>query len=110
MAQIKFEDNSNVILAALKDEVMQRALERIGMQGEGYAKDLCPVDTGRLRNSIGYSVDIAEQTVYIGANTEYAETVETGNSKQQAQPFIKPSVTDHIATYRSIVEDEMQNA
>lgn len=109
MAQIKFEDNSNVILSALKGEAMQRALERIGMQAEGYAKDLCPVDTGRLRNSISYSVDVAEQTAYVGANTEYAEVVETGSRKQQAQPYIKPSVTDHIQTYKSILEDEMRN-
>lgn len=47
---------------------------------EGEAKRLCPVDTGRLRNSITHTVD-KSKTAYIitiGTNVEYAAYVEFG--------------------------------
>ena len=61
--------------------ILLRALERIGLQAEGYAKDLCPVDTGQLRKSISNAVDEAESTVYIGTNLEYAPFVEFGTGQ-----------------------------
>lgn len=39
-----FNDYSDEVLEAF-DEACLRALERCGLQAEGYAKDLCPVDT-----------------------------------------------------------------
>lgn len=53
-----FNDYSDEVLEAF-DEACLRALERCGLQAEGYAKDLCPVDTGALRNSISHKVDVA---------------------------------------------------
>lgn len=41
IADVKITDNSDLFKNA-KDEAIQRALEAIGMQGEGYAKMLCP--------------------------------------------------------------------
>ena len=38
-------DNSPAVKRAMNEAIL-RALERCGMQGEGYAKDLAPVDTG----------------------------------------------------------------
>ena len=68
---IVFNDYSDEVLDAMQDAVL-RALTRIGMQAEGYAKDLAPVDTGWLRNSISHKVDEGENAVYIGTNVEYA--------------------------------------
>ena len=109
-----------------------RALERCGMQGEGYAKDLAPADTGNLRNSISHKVDSRESAVYIGTNSEYGAYVELGTGKyypggrqtpwvyqdargewhstsgQKAQPYLKPAVADHKQTYRNIIEDELK--
>lgn len=48
-----------------------RALEIMGGKAEGYAKMLCPVDTGRLRNSITHQ-QYDENTEIIGTNVEYA--------------------------------------
>ena len=39
---------------------------------EGYAKKLCPVDTGNLRNSITHVVDEQEPAAIIGTDNEYA--------------------------------------
>lgn len=131
--EIKFTDNSKEVLEAFGN-ALNRALERCGMQAEGYAKDLVPVDTGNLRNSISNKVDEAEKEVHIGTNNEYAAYVELGTGKyteggrqdpwvyqdtegrwhhthgQRAQPYLKPAVADHKRTYQNIIEDELKNA
>ena len=125
-------DNTQLYGKELQAAIL-RALEQIGQAAEGYAKDLCPVDTGNLRNSITHVVDEADEAVYIGSNTSYAPFVELGtgiynpegrqtpwwyqdeNGKwhwtrgAQAQPFLKPAATDHGQTYRNILEDELKN-
>ena len=110
-----------------------RALERCGMEAEGYAKDLAPVDTGRGRNSISHKVDESEPAVYVGTNLDYMIYQELGTgiyaeggrptpwvyqdaqgnwhwtAGNPAQPFLAPAVKDHQTTYRNIIEDELQN-
>ena len=110
-----------------------RALEKVGMTAEKYAKRLCPVDTGNLRNSITHRVDPEEPAAYIGSDTEYAAYVELGTGKyypggrptpwtyqdakgnwhwtagNKAQPYLKPAAADHAAQYRQIVEEELRN-
>lgn len=129
-----FIDNSPMVLGEFRVACM-RAPERCGMKTESYAKDLTPVDTGALRNSITHKVIPDENTVYIGTNNEYAAYVELGTGKyaeggggrqdpwvykddegnwhhthgQRAQPYLKPAVSDHKQTYRNIIEDELKN-
>ena len=62
--RIEITDNSGTALEDLKAACL-RALEKRGLTAEGYAKLLCPVDTGNLRNSITHQV---EPAVYIGTN------------------------------------------
>ena len=130
--EIHLTDNSKMVLEEFQTACI-RALERCGSQAEGYAKDLAPVDTGNLRNSISHKVDEEEPAVYIGSNTSYAPYVElatgiyaeggrptpwvyqdeNGNwhwtRGNPAQPFLAPAVKDHAKTYQNIIEDEMQN-
>ena len=80
---ITFNDYSDEVLEAF-DEAALRALERCGLQAEGYAKDLVPVDTGNLRNSISHKVDSGEPAAYIGTNSEYAAYVEFGTGRYSA--------------------------
>lgn len=108
LTDMKITDYSAEVLAEMGEAVL-RALERVGTEAEGYAKDLCPVDTGRLRNSITHQVDTGGDAVYIGTNVEYGPYVELGTYRQAAQPFLKPAVTGHLQTYRNIVEDELKN-
>lgn len=127
-----FIDNSQIVLGEFRSACL-RALERCGMQAEGYAKDLTPVDTGNLRINITHMVDPEEPAVYIGTDTEYAAYVELGTGKytqggrpdpwvyqddngnwhhthgQRAQPYLKPAVANHKQTYRNIIEDELKN-
>lgn len=99
-------DNSELVLSE-KDEAVIRALTTIGMLAEGYAKKACPVDTGRLRNSISWAV--LDDSVYIGTNVEYAPYVELGTSRMEARPYLRPAVTDHVDKYKAVVRNELKN-
>lgn len=129
---VVFNDYSADVLNEFHDAVL-RALERCGLVGEGYAKDLAPVDTGAGRNSISHKVDESEPAVYIGTNLDYMIYQELGTGKyteggrptpwvyqdgkgnwhwtrgNQAHPFLAPAVKDHQTTYRNIIEDELKN-
>lgn len=131
--EIHLTDNSKMVLEEFQTACI-RALERCGSQAEGYAKDLAPVDTGNLRNSISHEVDEEEPAVYVGSNTSYAPYVElatgiyaeggrptpwvyqdeNGNwhwtRGNPAQPFLKPAVADHAETYSNIIKSELENA
>lgn len=72
--EVVIKDNSAEFLKALPEQIEQ-ALTAIGLTAESYAKQECPVDTGRLRNSITHAVETGEQAVYIGSNVEYAAFV-----------------------------------
>jgi HK97 gp10 family phage protein len=55
------------------------------------AKERCPVDTGRLRNSIAVDLDEDRLSGGVGTDVEYAPFVEHGTSKMAAQPFLFPA-------------------
>lgn len=94
-------DNREAIANAI-DRALVAALEEVGLVAEGYAKRACPVDTGRLRNSITHIVDEGTRHVIIGTNVEYAAYVELGTRRQKPQPFLKPAANDHYSTYKGI--------
>ena len=71
---ITIQDHSAEVSAEIKAALL-RGLEKCGLVAEGYAKKLCPVDTGNLRNSITHVVDEGGDAVYIGTNSEYGAYV-----------------------------------
>ncbi|MGN0076225.1 MAG: HK97-gp10 family putative phage morphogenesis protein [Parafannyhessea sp.] len=95
-------DNTEAWLAAVAP-ALARGLEQVGMAAEGHAKAKCPVDTGRLRNSITH-VQLDTHHEAIGTNVEYARYVELGTSRARAQPYLTPAATGHSAEYRAIME------
>ena len=102
------EDNAQRIAEAI-DQALAKALEEAGLVAEGYAKKACPVDTGRLRNSITHQVRPSEKSVYIGTNVEYAPYVELSTSRTKGQPFLRPAANDHENTYRKIFEKYLRS-
>ena len=132
MSDVEITDNSDAVKEAFEAAIM-RGLEKCGLTADGYAKKLCPVDTGNLRNSITHQVDTGTQTVYIGSNLEYAPYVELGTGKyypggrptpwvyqdahgnwhythgNRAQPYLKPAVADHAAQYPASHEVALKN-
>ena len=88
-------------------EQVNNALKAIGQTAEGYAKDDCPVDTGRLRNSIANEVFEEENAVYIGTNVEYAPYVEyRDNASHQTGKahFLRDAAANHGDHYSAILE------
>ncbi len=132
---VTMTDNSEDVMNAFEESV-ERALTRIGLSAERYAKEGCPVDTGLLRNSITFALDgqsanissykaskrkPGEKKVRTGSYSgsvqkENGATVYVGSNVEYAQfielkkAFLKPAVTGHAETFKRIVEDEMKNA
>ena|SRR3990167_3180221 len=80
------------------DNTIQNPLVRIAAKVEAFAKRLCPVDTGRLRSSIGFQVLSPNKVIVAtGINptsrpVNYAAYVEFGTSVQAAQPYMRPAI------------------
>lgn len=58
------------------------------------AKELAPVDTGRLRSSIANEMgrDDRGLVARIGTDVHYASFVEFGTRRMRAQPFLRPAL------------------
>lgn len=112
------QDNTGATKDA-KDLAVTRGLEMIGLQAETYAKLLCAVDTGNLRNSITHEVSGDE--VYVGTNVEYGQYVEFGHTQEVGRyvpklgkrlvksyvppkPFLAPAVENHMDEYKKMIE------
>lgn len=135
---VKLIDNSDVVLSEMEQKI-EVGLEECGMMMETFAKGKCPVDTGRLRNSIthavggssvtgSYHADTArggsqgfgtyngtvgtrgDHSVSVGTNVEYAPYVEMGTSKMGARPFIEPSVSDHLNQFKHIILKHLKSS
>ena len=65
---VRVVDNSDQFKKAMAEAVL-RALETCGLVAEGYAKKLCPVDMGLLRNSITHALSGEAPAI-----TEYEST------------------------------------
>lgn len=114
-------------------EALRRGLKMVGMQAESHAKELCPVKTGNLINSISYAVGgegsapadpEGQITLYVGSNVEYAPYVELGHYQQPgryvpaigkrlvadyvpAKPFLRPAIENYTEEYNRILIGEL---
>lgn len=109
MADVKITDNTDKFKAAM-DEAVDRALEAIGIQAEGYAKlelENPPrrVDTSNLKNNITHVVQ--EDAVYIGTNVEYGIYVHEGTVKMKPNRFLKNAVEKNLKEYIALMVSEM---
>lgn len=97
---IDITDYTEEITAGIKAAI-KRALIRIGLEAEAYAKKAVHVVTGRLRNSITHYVK--GNSVFIGSNVEYARYEEEGTSKRPPHPYLRPAVTNHMDEWKQII-------
>lgn len=108
VSDVRIEDNSAEVLAAEK-EALAAILEAIGGQAEMYAKNECPVDTGRLRDSISHATD--DDTAYVGTNVEYAPSVEFIDRSHRVGKahFLRDAASTHGDEYRNIAEQILKS-
>lgn len=135
-AEFKITNGNSDEIIRTMHAALPPILETCGLVAEGYAKRLCPVDTGRLRNSIThatkanlgqasytdndgnrYTDGAAKETpdeyeVVIGTNVDYAQQQELGNATHKVgqSPYLRPALADHIAQYKEIIEEGLKNA
>ena len=131
ITNVNLTDNSAEILQASKEQIAL-ALEAIGGEMERHAKEKCPVDTGRLRNSITFATSKmqspantdkptktksdpqdAEPADYEMHGTPEENTVVVGTNVEYAPEqeyygkkahFLKNAATTHGEDYKKIVE------
>ena len=130
----------SVKVVSHKDDVMREcerkigaALEAIAQTASSYAKIACPVDTGRLRNSItgvamkqdgmtqtpsgGAPAEAGDSSVRgeppvnsvaIGTNVRYAERIELGSSIQAPSGFLRVTLAEHLGEYKKLFETALK--
>lgn len=83
------------LLASPQGDVSMFML-RTGIRVSNQAKANCPVDTGRLRASIGVSQSAGPDgaVTTVGSNLEYSLYVEKGTRYQRAQPYLRPALNE----------------
>jgi hypothetical protein len=83
------------LLAAIQDAnrrletATETVLDGTANNVQGDAKAICPVLTGRLRNSI--AIKKSKLRREIGTDVPYGPAVEMGTYKQRAQPYLFPA-------------------
>lgn len=78
-------DNRNRVLRELRN-VVERTLNEIGESAARHASDNAPVDTGRLRDSYMYNVDMNTWSVHVGSPLPWSAYVELGTGPNYEQP------------------------
>jgi HK97 gp10 family phage protein len=71
---------------------------------ETYAKDVVPVDTGALKNSIRAEPE-SDKVWIVAPHTEYAIYVEFGTRKMRAQPYMRPAAEKVRKHYPDLLVD-----
>jgi len=100
----------------IKKFIIFPLLNRIGFVVEDKAKQLCPVDTGRLRASIQHKILPEELAVVIGTNVPYAKHVEymypmnaphPGRETGQ-MPFLRPALFQLKDKINSMIKEQFK--
>jgi HK97 gp10 family phage protein len=104
---MSFISHKDEILKELEAKTAQ-ALEICGGMAESYAKEACPVDTGRLRNSITHA-QTGEREETIGSGVEYAPFVELGTTRMSARPFLGPAAEGHADQYSAVIKQVLSS-
>lgn len=97
--RFRFDEAGLRELFESKDGPIGKELVRRTVRIERAAKHLAPVDTGRLRASVGRALDRDAQGLVgvVGTDVDYAPFVELGTSRAHAQPFLRPALAAEIS-------------
>lgn len=106
----KFEISTNFDGArANMENGIKKALTMMGIKNQEIVSlvitDMKAVDTGRLRSSMNYQVDLPKKVTVVGTNVEYAPYVHEGTRRMAARPFLRESITGYTDDYKEIVSD-----
>ena len=94
---------------ALIDEVKKHARKQLKIAGElvvSHCKEECPVDTGKLRDSITSKL-VGDDSVQIGSNVEYAAYVELGTFRKGPRPFLRDGLNNSDSDINAVFNVKM---
>lgn len=113
--EIIFTDNLDEVLKGLSNAI-EKGLVDIGAKAQSYAREITPVRTGTLRDSIGVEVKPDEKAAYIGTMIDkfpekpYGKYVELGARGSSGVHMLQRAATEHTDEYKRLMEDSMKNA
>lgn len=88
--EIRIKSNRFAAISQQFHAQASQVVRKTALDIEAGAKQLVPVDTGLLKNSIQTTME-SELTGVVFTNTEYAVFVEYGTSRMSAQPYMTPA-------------------
>ena len=97
---LEVNDRTRAVLDALEAAYTSSLME-MGEVAERHAKEYVPVRTGFLRDSIHHRME-GDRRVAVFTDTDYAAHVEFGTVSQRAQPYLRPTLNNHVTEYRDI--------
>lgn len=130
---MKFENKSREAKEALKRQIIA-GLTKASLLVEGQAALLAPVDSGELRDSIGYKVDERRLIAYVGTNVDHGLYQEFGTGAyaekgdgrkggwaykdaegkwvftkgNRPKPFLRPAFRRNKKAVKAILEDALR--
>jgi HK97 gp10 family phage protein len=87
---------------------IDKALFKAGLVVERSAKQIVPVDTGRLRASI--ATRLVPGNAEVGTRVEYAKFVEFGTNRQRPQPYLQPALINNQDQIKLILHTGLVDA
>ena len=87
------------------DDIVERELTDSANNIEKQAKNITPVDTGRLRASI--KADVRGLEANIGTDVEYARFVHDGTYKMEARPFLYEAADGELEGIEDRIADNI---
>ena len=95
MEKLQKKLKKNVNMESVKKKVRQH-----GGQLQEKAQRNAPVDTGKLKGSIGIDITDAGMTAEVTPTAEYAPYVEPGTRFMEAQPYLKPAFNEQKEKFK----------
>lgn len=97
-------------LRAIDERGLSGALKSAANTATNISKRKAPVDTGNLRNQIGYERSPDKKSVEVFSNAPYSGYVEFGTRFQNAQPYFMPAVRLAMAQLQRELERLIKKA
>ena len=82
----------------------EAAMEEAGSLFVAEAQRYCPVDTGKLRDSIRSEVEGLE--MFAGSDLDYSVPVELGTRRAPPQPYLRPAFDSVLPMVVAILEQK----
>jgi HK97 gp10 family phage protein len=86
------------------EDATEAAMEEAGSLFVAEAQRYCPVDTGKLRDSIRSEVEGLE--MFAGSDLDYSVPVELGTRRAPPQPYLRPAFDSVLPMVVAILEQK----